>query len=191
MNSPDKPYVGKMRNWHAYLSVAANGPLGGAPMDARFAPWVLRPKVAADLTCTIPDVTYWEQNWQDKPGYRGASHQFHKAEFDVDYAKVAASFEAIGRDFAAEAARQSDFEGGLLTFCYSGHGREGDGALCLKDDTTFSADDFIDACLQIRRRAPGAGRMRVAALLDSCYSGAFILRVLESHLARALRRLGA
>jgi hypothetical protein len=97
----------------------------------------------------------------------------------VSHAKVVDAFKRIEDEFVQQAAGHADFDGGLLTFCFSGHGREGDGALCLADDTTFAVDDFVDACMRIRQAAPGIGRLRVALLLDSCFSGAFILRALE------------
>jgi hypothetical protein len=130
--------------------------------------------------CSIPDINYWAEHWRDKPGYRGATHQFHHSDFDVPYARVAESFEKIQQYFVAESKANANFDGGLLNFCFSGHGREGDGALCLADDTFLTADDFIETCLEIRRAAPAVGRMRVAVMLDSCFSGAFILKVLEA-----------
>jgi hypothetical protein len=128
--------------------------------------------------CTIPDVTYLAEHW-GRDNYGSAPHEYHETEFDVSYAKVVDAFKRIEDRFAQDAAANADFDGGLLNFCFSGHGREGDGALCLADETTFNADDFIAACMRIRRAAPGMGRLRVALLLDSCYSGAFILRALE------------
>lgn len=139
------------------------------------------PKTASTLLCSIPDITYWDDHWRDKPGYRGATHQYHHGvKIDIDYAGLAESFGQIQQYFKTEAYNDLNFDGGLLNFCFSGHGREGDGALCLANDTFLTPDDFLDFCLETRRAAPGTERLRIAVMLDSCFSGAFILRVLEA-----------
>lgn len=86
------------------------------------------------------------------------------------------------RDWFAEASADPDFDGGMLVFTYSGHGREGDGALWLNQNTHFDAQDFVSACLKIQDATSSERRLKLALFLDSCYSGAFLLNVLEKAL---------
>ena len=52
--------------------------------------------------------------------------------------------------------------------------------LCALDDSTYlSADDLIDTCLEIQQASRSPGPLRLSLILDSCYSGAFLLRALE------------
>ncbi len=97
---------------------------------------------------------------------------------DSDFSAAKSALDDVGKWFV-ETSEDADFDGGSLVFTYSGHGREGDGALCLNQDTYFTADDFIAACLDIRKACPSDGRLKLALILDSCYSGAFLLNVLE------------
>lgn len=168
-------YVGKMRNWQANVSVAASGPafVAGKRHDD---PIGIYPKTAAELQYTSADIAFLSSHWREAQ-YR-APVQFHTAKYDCDYASVTASLAEAG-GFLVDGARSPDFDGGSLLFAYSGHGREGDGTLCLNDATFLSAEDFVNACLSIQSAAPGRGRLRLELLLDSCHSGAFLLRVLE------------
>lgn len=134
-------------------------------------------KVAAQLEYTTADVAFLSSHWRANGD--AAPFELHVDRYDCDHA---AAVGALGeaRDFLQQAALKPDFDGGSILFAYSGHGREGDGTLCLDDDTFLSAQDFIDACLKMRAAAPGRGRLRISLLLDSCHSGAFMLRVLEA-----------
>jgi hypothetical protein len=58
MKSEPRQFVGKMRRWHAYLSVAVSDPANRSSTSFADMPKVMRPKVLATLMCTIPDVTY-------------------------------------------------------------------------------------------------------------------------------------
>lgn len=172
----DKPsYVGKARRWQAHVSLAASGP-ASMPGLKSTEPLGMYPKVAAELRYTSADISFLSSHWR-QPEYR-VPQAFYVEGYESDYASVMAKLEQAG-DFLVDGSQDAAFDGGSLIFAYSGHGREGDGTLCLHDDTYFSADDFLDACLEIRRAAPGRGRLRVALLLDSCHSGSFLLRVLE------------
>lgn len=88
------------------------------------------------------------------------------------------ALDEVGRWLSA-ASEDPDFDGGSLVFCYSGHGRKNDGALSLNQGTYFDADDFVSACVEIQRARLGDGRLKIGLILDSCYSGAFLLRALE------------
>lgn len=100
---------------------------------------------------------------------------------NADYASVQSALTDV-RDWFAEASADPDFDGGVLVFTYSGHGRDGDGALCLNQNTHFDTEDFVRACLEIQNATSSERRLKLALFLDSCYSGAFLLNVLEKML---------
>lgn len=171
----DRPFVGKRRRWKAYVSIASYGPLYESGLDTFMSD--MRPKALADLEYTSRDIAYLERHWREE-GYDTAPNEHHVAKFDISYNRVVAALEGA-KSFLVAGSDSEEFDGGALIFSFSGHGREGDGTLCLNDDTYFSADDFVDSCLEIQRAAPGLSNLRIALLLDSCYSGEFLLRVLE------------
>lgn len=161
----------KQRNWEAYVSVAASGSDGASPQYGH-----AYPKEFAQLKYTSKDVDYWagwwEQSW-------GPAHTLHEVRHEADYTSVTAALDDVGR-WLCEASVNPDFDGGSIVFCYSGHGRENDGALSLNQGTCFDADDFVNACLEIQQACLGDRRLRIGLILDSCYSGAFLLNALET-----------
>lgn len=62
--------------------------------------------------------------------------------------------------------------------CYAGHGRKNDGALVLENGIV-EPQVFMDALRIIAADVSLPGRLRISAVLDSCYSGAFITEVLN------------
>lgn len=172
---PKREPIGKKRRWQANVSVAASGP-GFTPGARDVTGFGAYSKAAAELRYTIADVAYLSEEWRTPP--YAAPFEFHASEYGGDYATVLDAL-ARAKNFLIEGSLDPDFDGGSLLFAFSGHGREGDGTLWLDDNTFLSADDFVGACVDTAQAAPGRGRLRLSILLDSCYSGAFLLRTLE------------
>ncbi len=177
MTEQPPQYVGKSRRWQANVSVAARGPGRDPDYRGLGEPVGVYPKFTARLEYTSADIAFLSSHWRTA-AYR-APVELHIDRYDCDHAAVVGGLREA-QAFLEQASAEPDFDGGSLLFAYSGHGREGDGTLCLDDDTYFSAKDFIAACLDIQQSAPARGRLRLALLLDSCHSGAFLLRVLEA-----------
>jgi hypothetical protein len=170
-------FQGKQRRWHAYVSIAASGedviPAWGGFSNAY-------PKAFSKLKYTNNDINYWADWWtQSHPA--DSSRTIHRVVHDADYTSVENTLAEVG-DWFAEASVNPEFDGGMLVFTYSGHGREGDGALCLNQNTHFDAEDFVSVCLKIQSGTSSERRLKLALFLDSCYSGAFLLSVLEKML---------
>ncbi len=164
------------RDWAAYINVAAKGTLF-QPYQ-RSDPIGMHPKALANLEYTTADVDYWDDYWRNGDWYGRSPYETHSTLRDTDYATLASRLEEV-RAWFAESSQTPGFDGGSIVFCYSGHGREGDGALCLNNGTYFDAEDFVRTCMDIRSSSPGSGPLAVSLIVDSCYSGAFLLKVLE------------
>jgi hypothetical protein len=170
-------FHGKQRRWHAYVSIAASGEDSAARTYSRSA----YPKSSSKLEYTSNDINYWADWWSGSHPAE-TDRVIHKVMHDADYATVEATLQEVQDWFSEMSAAHPDFDGGMLVFSYSGHGRPGDGALCLNQSTHFDADDFIKACLAIQEATSSERRLKLALFLDSCYSGAFLLNVLEKTL---------
>jgi len=72
--------------------------------------------------------------------------------------------------------KEDTFNGGNIIFIFSGHGSKDTGNLLLKDNS-FSAKDLLKGVL--RKRLKNEDRLRVDIILDSCFSGAFLIRLIE------------
>jgi hypothetical protein len=170
-------FQGKKRRWHAYVSIAASGE---DALPASRGSSSAYPKAFSKLKYASKDINYWADSWaQVRPAE--PSRTIHKVLHDADYASVETTLGEVS-DWFAEASADPDFDGGMLVFTYSGHGHEGDGALCLNQNTHFDAQDFVSACLKIQDATSSERRLKLALFLDSCYSGAFLLNVLEKAL---------
>lgn len=177
MSTENQPaFVGKRRDWAAYVNVAAKGTLFRPYQRAD--PMSMHPKALANLEYTTADVDYWDDYWRNGDWSRRPSYETHATLRDADYAALDSQLAEV-KEWFADSSKIPGFDGGSVVFCFSGHGREGDGALCLNNDTYFDAEDFIRTCMEIRRASPGRGPLKVSLIVDSCYSGAFLLRVLE------------
>lgn len=138
----------------------------------------MHPKALANLEYTTADVDYWDDHWRNGDWARRPGHETHATLRDADYPALASRLGEVKAWFE-EASKIPGFDGGSIVFCYSGHGREGDGALCLNNGTYFDAEDFIRTCMDIRSSNPGSHPLAVSLVIDSCYSGAFLLTVLQ------------
>lgn len=167
------------RRWQAFVNVSASGLRSDYPVRNDLPhPVDTYPKAMAQLRHTTADVDYLSRWWRDETFYPPLLGETATERRDANYSELVEAF-GKARDWLAQMARENpDFDGGGLVFSFSGHGRHGDGTLHLRDSTFFSADDFL-AEVSAAHQATGSDcPTRIVLLLDSCYSGAFLVRVL-------------
>lgn len=167
-------FHGKQRLWHAYMSIAASGE---DVTPGYSGSGLVYPKAFSQLAYTTNDIDHWA-DWWSRSHPADPLRTIHRVTHDADFGAVQTTLDDV-REWFAGASTDPNFDGGSLVFTYSGHGREEDGALCLNQNTYFTADDFITACLEIKKASSSDRRLKLALILDSCYSGAFLLNVLE------------
>jgi hypothetical protein len=164
--------MGEMRNYRAYLSISASGPLLNVDtMEILNATHTdMRPRALAELAYTTADVDFLEGNWASI-NYDTAPKELHLRlknptieEFRIEMSQIQSWF--------SHCNDKDDWDGGCITFTYAGHGREADGALVLEDGN-ITWDSFLSELLTLVPENNGH-RLRVIILLDSCYSGNFL-----------------
>lgn len=167
--------MGKHRRWQAVLTVSASGPEHSSIFEesGRY----LRPRMAADLRYTTADADFL-YNWARKPGYDSSEFELHRRLVNPTLAELLKALQECGAWLRSHSTHNG-WDGGGILLCFAGHGREGDGALVLQDGD-FSPARFCDVLVGIADAASGSGRLRVSAVLDSCYSGAFATALLHA-----------
>ncbi|GMH47080.1 hypothetical protein TrRE_jg7514 [Triparma retinervis] len=58
-----------------------------------------------------------------------------------------------------------------VVFSYTGHGREGDGALALRRGQSLTAKEFFETWVETARKPDGSFKAKLTILNDSCFSG--------------------
>ena len=115
----------KLRNWYAFVSVAASGPQSSPFPEERGN--FLRPRMAADLRYTTADVKYYSEHWA-KPNYDTGLDEKHMLLQDQNSQAVYDALVESGGWLRTFSDHQ-EWDGGGVTLSFAGHGREGDGAL--------------------------------------------------------------
>lgn len=118
-------------------------------------PMSMHSKALANLKYTTADVDYWDDYWRNGDWSRRPSYETHATLRDADYAALNSHLAEV-EEWFADSSKIRGFDGGSIVFCFSGHGREGDGALCLNNDTYFDAEDFIRFADGLQLAIPGA-----------------------------------
>jgi hypothetical protein len=170
----------KHRAWQAFVSVSASGPEFTPTLEQRGVTPL--PRLAANLRYTTADADYFSKHWQ-APWPDSGHEELHVPHLQNPSrsALIAAFFEA--RAWLCSRARRDDWDGGHITFCFAGHGRDRDGALVLEDGT-LTAGELCAILTQTALDWSEERRLRVAVILDACHSGAFLL----DFLAKALQQ---
>jgi hypothetical protein len=168
----------KSRCWQAFVSVSASGP-EFTPMFEEHG-YLLRPRLAADLRYTTADAEFMSQFWREPHYDSGPCGEFHVPHLkNPSHAGVIDAIHRAG-DWLGANSERDDWDGGHLSFSFAGHGRDTDGALVLTDGC-LTAEEFTSALVSIAQRWSSSNvRLRVVIQLDSCYSGAFLIRVLHA-----------
>jgi hypothetical protein len=132
--------------------------------------------MAADLRYTTADADFLHGLWRDPwdPGVVTTTFRGREPSIDAFWGYLSKACEWLSGHLTSDA-----WLGGGLNLTFAGHGRYPDGALVLRDGAV-SADDLATYLEDSWERLPdAAGNLRVTLRLDSCYSGAFLLRWLE------------
>jgi hypothetical protein len=137
------------------------------------------PKAMAQLDYTTADVEYLSHWWRSSLGYPPMLGSVLVERLEPDYADLVRAFDDAEAWLVETAEKESAFDGGGLVFSFSGHGRAEDGTLLLRDSTFFSAEDFLEQAVRIHRATCSDRPTRLVLLLDSCYSGGFLVHVLH------------
>jgi len=168
------------RLWQAFVNASASGGRSDYPIrDDLPHPVDTYPKALAQLRHTTADVEYLSAWWKAENLYPPLRGQDQVDLREASYADIVEAFGGAGDWLSQVAREESAFDGGGLVLAFSGHGLGGDGTLQLRDSTFFSADDFLEQAAAAHRATGSSRATRIVLLLDSCYSGAFLVRVLH------------
>jgi hypothetical protein len=132
--------------------------------------------MAADLRYTTADADFLNGSWRDPWDVGETTTAVRSREPSLEEFWKALSKAC---DWLTRHVESASWSGGGMSLTFAGHGRYPDGALVIRDGSV-TAEDLATFLEQLWERTPGrAGNLRVALKLDSCYSGAFLLRWLE------------
>ncbi len=159
--------MGSIRYYQAYLSIACTGPAYSPKV--RYLPRVEIARGAADIKLTTADIDYFEGFWQ-KNHYDGGQEKIHKRLQDPTNVEFKNAVQDIDNWFSNKCADEK-FDGGEITIAFAGHGREGSGNLVLKD-IDVNIETLISIILSLKKTDT---KIKVSLLLDSCYSGIFLI----------------
>jgi hypothetical protein len=165
----------KRRKWLAFMSVSASGPEYSPLPEERG--YFVRPRVAADLKCTTADVDYLESHFKE-PNYDSGDEEAHLRLRNPTRERFFESLNGV-IPWLGSFGDGPNWDGGGFMLCFAGHGREGDGALVLEDGV-LTPEALTDALAGIASHVSSPRRMRVSIVLDSCHSGAFATKILDS-----------
>jgi hypothetical protein len=164
-------FHGKMRAQQAYLTVASSGPI----TEPKLKQLAVRSRMAADLRWTSADGAVLDKYWRDPTAYDADEARAHILRIEPTMAELLGGLQEAA-SWLARFRNEPDWDGGALNINFAGHGRAGDGALCLKDGEV-DPDSLLAALAQAHDDLlSGPHRLRVSLMLDSCHSGAFLIR---------------
>lgn len=171
------------RRWLVFVNAAASGRRASAlRVPELVGRWDAYPKSLAQLESTSRDVDALTRWWETSRDYPEPVARRQFTIHEATYQLLVEKFDHAVDWMRLQAEQFEDsFDGGCLVFAFSGHGRAGDGALQLAESTFFSGEDLLE---QARRLHAVTGKApRIVLLLDSCFSGEFVLRALHGVLA--------
>lgn len=166
----------KHRQWEAFVSVSASGPEFSKVFERNG--YLLRTRMAADLDYTTADVDYFYDHFTSPEPDRPRQEDKHIRLVNPSRKEVLNGLsDAMG--WLGAFRDDPDWDGGGLHFNYAGHGAEPDGALVLGNET-LSIDDFLNHVEPLAAKISPPGRLRLSVVLDSCHSGYWVTRILDS-----------
>ncbi|MFD2679149.1 hypothetical protein [Bacillus seohaeanensis] len=161
----------KYRNHTAYLSISASGPLNGELENLSMK---ARERAFADLKYTTADVDFYEMHWKKEWG-GDAKYKHHERLRNPKLREVNNALNRIGAWFASY-QESEEWIGGNITIVYAGHGKNNDGSWVLEDGE-ISVTDLFEILNNYLINDQNS--LRVSLILDSCYSGKFLVDFLH------------
>jgi hypothetical protein len=148
-----------------HVAVACSGPqlgtIRGGPFGAR------RSRAGADLKFVFADLDFYVN--QCRRASRSPEQVISAFQPSVKEFRAAI---ASAMDVLATRSTRDGWNGGGISFAYAGHGAETSGALVLADGE-YTGQELADAVAG--RFGDRHHRLGIELLLDSCYSGAFLI----------------
>ncbi|TCI24045.1 hypothetical protein EVJ30_14590 [Exiguobacterium sp. SH5S13] len=165
--------MGKIRYYQAYLSIAAEGPLYSEGIERHITG--IRQRAFSKLDFTTADVNFFEEYWT-RNWYASGKEKWHKRLDNPTMIEVRNAIFEIGSWFA-KYTKEDDWDGGGITIAFAGHGEDRNGSLVLKDGVITYRDLY-----ELLSLVSWSGNLRYNLLLDSCYSGRFLIDFLYESL---------
>jgi len=156
-----------IRLYQAYLSIACTGPAYSSKLQ--YHPRIEVPRGAADIKLTTADIDYFSDFWK-QDHYDGGIFKIHRRLQNPSGEEFKTAVREIN-DWFSSHKDKADFDGGCINITFAGHGRRGTGNLVLKD-VDIDANQLVDTILSFRNSDRD---IRASLILDSCFSGAFLL----------------
>lgn len=156
-----------IRSYQAYLSIACTGPAYSSKIE--YLPRIEVPRGAADIKLTTADIDYFSNFWR-KDHYDGGIYKTHRRLQNPNGEEFKAAIREID-DWFSSHRKRADFDGGCINITFAGHGRQGTGNLVLQD-VDVDVNRLVDTILSFKKIDRD---IRVSLILDSCFSGAFLI----------------
>ena len=165
--------MGKNRKYIAYISVSCSGPELGSKSKVRGIS--LRTRNGANLQYTTADSDWFFSHVQEEAYTEGCETKHFRLVNPSSREFAGVLEDAV--NFLNQFSNEADWDGGAIVLIYAGHGQENTGNFVFTPKCLpLNARDFI---VFLANKTPNSGhRLRVDALIDSCYSGAFIAHLL-------------
>ena len=167
--------MGTERSSHGYMTVAASGPL--YPLIAESARTGRRGRAYADLEYTTADAHHLAEEWANQTPFLGGSQPVHHFLNDPTIDEFLDGL-VNTLDSLETRAGATDWSQLAITLSFCGHGRPEGGALELKDGI-LSPNDLVHHLESLARSRATHG-LRLGLLLDSCFSGEFLIQTLDA-----------
>jgi len=133
--------------------------------------------MAADLRYTTADVDFLYTHFLEPEPDRPRVDNLHIRLVNPSKKEVLAAIAQAGQWLETH-REHDDWDGGGLHFNYAGHGTEDQGTLVLNPGF-LHVNEFLESICSVASRVSSPGRLRISAVLDSCHSGAWVIRLLH------------
>lgn len=164
-------FIGKARNYKLYLSVSCGVT---DKINREYFKSKLYEKDSCDLRYTTADCDFFYNSLKEHHYDTGVKEKHVRLQNPtVEELKYALK---EGVNYLNQFSEEENWCGGEIIFIFSGHGVDESGAICLKD-RIFSARDLAQIISEARVK--NERRIRLNIILDSCYSGAFLINLIE------------
>lgn len=165
---------GKARKYQVYISISCSGPENGKIMKLRGGK--LRTRNGADLKFTTADSDWFFQQMHNEVNpltMKVKHYRLINPSID-DFSNTLSK----ASSFLKQYTTNKDWDGGSIILIYAGHGFGKKGSLVFKNSSLVDAADVMRF---LANEIPKTSRrLRIDAIVDSCYSGAFLADLLQT-----------